>query len=63
MAVTIQTGGGTTPASSLWPFYDKKEVIKTFIMVTDEEENGDYHGYRFVHFNFILHFQHYGKSY
>lgn len=40
LAVDTQAGGGTTPAASLWPFYEKKEVIKTFIVVTDEEENG-----------------------
>ncbi|XP_071114112.1 uncharacterized protein [Haliotis cracherodii] len=40
LAVTTTAGGGTTPAASLWPFYEKKEVVKTFIMVTDEEENG-----------------------
>ncbi|XP_067674466.1 uncharacterized protein [Haliotis asinina] len=40
LAVTTNAGGGTTPAASLWPFYEKKEVVKTFIMVTDEEENG-----------------------
>ena len=46
LAVDTRAGGGTTPASSLWPFYDKKEVVKTFIMVTDEEENGQKEGYK-----------------
>ncbi|ESO89374.1 hypothetical protein LOTGIDRAFT_229223 [Lottia gigantea] len=40
LAVETVAGGGTTPAASLLPFYEKKEAIKTFIMVTDEEENG-----------------------
>ena len=40
LAVDTRAGGGTTPAASLWPFYKEKEVVKTFIMVTDEEENG-----------------------
>ena len=40
MAVRIQTRGSTIPAASLMPFYEKKEVVKTFIVVTDEEENG-----------------------
>jgi hypothetical protein len=31
--------GSTAPAASLVPYYDNKEVIKTFIIVTDEEEN------------------------
>ena len=39
-AVEVTAQGGTTPAASLWPFYEKKEKVKTFIMVTDEEENG-----------------------
>lgn len=29
----------TAPAASLVPYYDNKEIIKTFIIVTDEEEN------------------------
>ncbi|XP_041350621.1 uncharacterized protein LOC121369645 [Gigantopelta aegis] len=48
LAVTTRAAGGTTPAASLWPFYDKKEVVKTFIMVTDEEENGSCHNYSFA---------------
>lgn len=40
LAVETHAGGGTTPAASLWPFYHKKEIVKTFIVVTDEEENG-----------------------
>ncbi|KAH3736540.1 uncharacterized protein LOC127850969 [Dreissena polymorpha] len=47
LAVEMQAGGGTTPAASLWPFYEKKEVVKTFIIVTDEEENGQSHGDNF----------------
>jgi hypothetical protein len=47
MALTIETGGSTKPAASLWPFYEAKEVIKTIIMVTDEEENGSAHGMRY----------------
>ena len=46
LAVDTRAGGGTTPAASLWPFYEKKEVVKTFIVVTDEEENGQCHGHR-----------------
>jgi len=41
-----EAGGGTTPAASLWPFYEKKEIVKTFIIVTDEEENGNCHSMR-----------------
>ena len=48
MAVTINTGGCTAPAACLWPIYSKKEVVKTFIMVTDEEENAPFEGYRFA---------------
>ena len=46
LAVDTQAGGGTTPAASLWPYYQKKEVVKTFIMVTDEEENGVKEGHK-----------------
>lgn len=34
----------TAPAASLYPYYNRKEVIKTFILVTDEVENADYNG-------------------
>ncbi len=32
----------TAPAASLYPYYKNKEVIKTFILVTDEVENKSY---------------------
>ena len=44
LAVTTNATGGTTPAASLYPFYEKKEIVKTFIVVTDEEENGQCNG-------------------
>ncbi|KAL8588504.1 hypothetical protein ACOMHN_022291 [Nucella lapillus] len=47
MAINTRAEGGTAPAASLWPYYERKEVVKTFIMVTDEEENSDCHGFRF----------------
>lgn len=47
--MTTQADGGTAPAASLLPFYENKEVIKTFIVVTDEEENSsDNKGHRFA---------------
>nr|XP_054749411.1 uncharacterized protein LOC129254897 [Lytechinus pictus] len=48
MASTLKTDGMTAPAASLWPYYERKEVIKTFVVVTDEEENGENNGYRFL---------------
>lgn len=39
LAMTMKTGGCTTPAASLYEFYKKKEIVKTIILVTDEEEN------------------------
>eukprot|EP00057_Strongylocentrotus_purpuratus_P016336 XP_011670810.1 PREDICTED: uncharacterized protein LOC105441416 [Strongylocentrotus purpuratus] len=39
MASTLRTDGMTAPAASLLPYYERKEVIKTFVVVTDEEEN------------------------
>jgi hypothetical protein len=41
LALTTRADGGTANAAGLVPFYDGKEVIKTFVMVTDEEENTD----------------------
>lgn len=41
LAYTTQATGSTAPAASLVPYYDKREVVKTFIIVTDEEENTD----------------------
>lgn len=49
LAVTVKTTGATAPAASLYPFYEKKEVVKTFIIVTDEEENNSFENYRYVH--------------
>lgn len=34
----------TSPAASLYPYYERREIVKTFIIVTDEEENTDYNG-------------------
>ncbi|KAH9514771.1 hypothetical protein Btru_023606 [Bulinus truncatus] len=48
LAATTVADGGTTPASSLIPFYKNKEIVKTFIIVTDEEENGEIENYRFA---------------
>ena len=41
VAFETRAEGSTAPAASLVPYYDGKEVIKTFVMVTDEEENAD----------------------
>lgn len=34
----------TAPAASLYPYYKRNEIVKTFIIVTDEEENTNYEG-------------------
>lgn len=39
LATTINTTGATAPAASLLPYYERKEVVKTFVVVTDEIEN------------------------
>ena len=39
LALTTNVGGGTANAAALLPYYLQKEIVKTFIMVTDEEEN------------------------
>jgi len=41
VAYGTNAGGGTANAASLVPYFDNKEIVKTFIMVTDEEENAD----------------------
>ncbi|XP_062581913.1 uncharacterized protein LOC134243699 [Saccostrea cucullata] len=38
LAMEIKAEGGTCPAAALLPFYQRKEVVKTFVIVTDEEE-------------------------
>jgi len=47
MATTITACRSTAPAASLYPFYIKKEVVNTFIIVTDEEENTKHEKYLF----------------
>ena len=39
IAHSTQASGSTSPAASLIPYFNRKEVIKTLIIVTDEEEN------------------------
>jgi hypothetical protein len=39
-----KASGSTSPASSLYPYLERKEVVKTFIIVTDEIENVGYDG-------------------
>ena len=41
VAFETRADGGTAPAACLVPYYDNKEIIKTFVMVTDEEENAN----------------------
>ena len=39
MMVKFKAGNSTAPAASLYPYYERKEIVKTFILITDEEEN------------------------
>lgn len=39
LAHSTKASCSTAPAASLVPFYEKKEVVKTIVIVTDEEEN------------------------
>ncbi len=43
-AKTMRAKNCTSPASSLFPYLSTKKIVKTFIIVTDEEENTDYKG-------------------
>ena len=42
----ILASGCTTPAASLFPYYEQKKIVKTFVIVTDEEENTKHQSYR-----------------
>jgi hypothetical protein len=39
VALKTEASGSTSPAASLVPYFDKRELVRTFIIVTDEEEN------------------------
>jgi len=41
LAIITKADGSTANAAGLVPYYDAKEIIKTFVMVTDEEENAN----------------------
>jgi len=43
----MKANGLTAPAAGLWPYYEKKKVVKFFIVVTDEVENEKYKGWWF----------------
>jgi hypothetical protein len=42
LAKEKQANGGTIPAVSLFPYYERREKVNTFIIVTDEEEYPNY---------------------
>lgn len=42
MSNKCTASGCTSPASSLWPYYEGKKHVDTFIIVTDEVENTPY---------------------
>jgi len=44
MSQKYKAGNATAPAASLWPYYNSKQHIDTFIVVTDEEENTTHSG-------------------
>ncbi len=44
MGIECKTRGLTSPVASLYPYLKRKEIVKTFILVTDEIENTDYDG-------------------
>ncbi|XP_061176627.1 uncharacterized protein LOC133185443 [Saccostrea echinata] len=47
LALNTPASGYTANAASLYPFYERKEVLKTLIMVTDEEEILKFKNFRF----------------
>lgn len=48
LAQTTKAAGSTAPAACLGEYYREKKVVKTFVVVTDEEENTDWEGMRFT---------------
>lgn len=46
LALKTPASGCTANAASLYPYYERKEVLKTLIMVTDEEENTSFQNFR-----------------
>jgi len=44
----VPAQGVTSPAAALWPFYEQKKACDLFIVVSDEEENTESHGYTFA---------------
>eukprot|EP00542_Grammatophora_oceanica_P020324 CAMPEP_0194033822 /NCGR_PEP_ID=MMETSP0009_2-20130614/6345_1 /TAXON_ID=210454 /ORGANISM="Grammatophora oceanica, Strain CCMP 410" /LENGTH=611 /DNA_ID=CAMNT_0038674549 /DNA_START=1768 /DNA_END=3600 /DNA_ORIENTATION=- len=49
VCTTVKVRGATCNAAALWPYYEQKKVMDTFVMVTDEGENQSVHGkYRFA---------------
>eukprot|EP00730_Choanoeca_flexa_P018412 TRINITY_DN8948_c0_g1_i1.p2 TRINITY_DN8948_c0_g1~~TRINITY_DN8948_c0_g1_i1.p2 ORF type:complete len:568 (+),score=194.06 TRINITY_DN8948_c0_g1_i1:2439-4142(+) len=48
LALTTHASGCTSPAASLWPFYQAKKVVNHFVIVTDEEENTHCNGHDFT---------------
>lgn len=62
LATTVKTVASTCHASALWPYYKKKQVVKTFIVTTDEEENANYDGDNGESYNFRSLFKLYHKE-
>jgi hypothetical protein len=48
MGEKCRASGLTSPVASLYPYLQKKEHVKTFVIVTDEIENTDYDGNYFT---------------
>ncbi|CAG8457143.1 5852_t:CDS:2 [Paraglomus occultum] len=45
---TIRANGSTSPAATLYPYYEEHKHVDVFIVVTDEEENTRSHSYSFA---------------
>lgn len=44
---SMKSRGATAPAAALWPYFAKKDSVKTIFMISDELENRDFRGYYF----------------
>lgn len=45
---TVKARGTTSPAASLWPSLKNRELVRSFVVVTDEYENTECQGMRFA---------------
>ncbi|CAD5117276.1 unnamed protein product [Dimorphilus gyrociliatus] len=48
LAISVEADFSTSPAAALYPFYQRNEIVKTIILITDEDENTKFKGFNFI---------------